>query len=623
MRTRKMRLVSALLAVAMLFVMLPPVGAFADGSTETAQGIEVVVEDDGTLSSCLRFNQNGYPYNIEDIKNDPTKTNLDGTISCSGDDWGYIPYGESLGTIVGPCFILEYDENGPSIFDFHDMTIPISFYIICYPVYASTDDGVFDYTNMRVTLQNAHFTISDTSPFAGDGFTLYNAIVDGDMKDFLTTFVNIGEGSSVILQNSLFKGSVLYNDCGVKNAGETGQIYNSLFLEEVGTSDANLAIHSGSFLQGVTHEGSGTLSIQGGVFGKNNDNIMTEATDGVELSPCRAVNITDGKFTATPGDFAAIASGEPTVDFPEATVYTVGEQKVDVVYTGTAEQDAKFLRWEMRKGDEVLATSTDKNTTFTIPAGTESDTAAIDIVPVYPTETKPAEPTEDEKPTENTKYKLTVVGADSVVDDAGNDLIANNQVAEKTLVHIKAPETDPSGMVFSRWVMDEPDGVELSGGFDRTKSETQLLMPKSDLALHAEYVTPDQAGSDDDFMSTAAAVVGGAALTGLVAWNGYNIFAEAYMKGIWPILPENRGELALALWHDADEPAAVNATLYTDLEEDDTEGQTAGRWAVENELLKPADKDDPDVFRPYRPVTPGQVYRAWKKLQKMKEQQPS
>ena len=618
MRTRKMRLVSALLAVAMLFVMLPPVGAFADGDTEAAEEIEVVVRDDGTLSDVLRFNQYGYPYNKDDLADDPTKTNLEGTITCSGDDWGYMPYGESNGTIAGPCFVLAPDRRYSPIFDFQNMLLPIRFYIENFTVSGTEDGDPFIY-DKRVTIKNARFTNLD-APFTGDGFTLDNVIVDGDMKNFLTTFLNIGTGDSVILKDSLFKGIILYNDCGLKNAGETGQIYHSLFLKEVGTSDANLAINSGSFLQGVTHEGSGTLTIKGGVFGKNNDSIMTEPTDGVELSLCRVVNITDGKFTADPKDFAEIASGEPTVDFPEPTVYTVGEQKVDVAYTGTAEQGAKFLRWEMRKGDQVLATSTDKNTTFTIPAGTADDTVAIDIVPVYQTETKPAAPTEDEKPTESTKYKLTVVGAESVVDDAGNDLIANNKVAEKTPVSIKAPETDPSGMVFSRWVIDEPDGVELSGGFDRTKSETQLLMPKSDLTLHAEYVTPDQAGSDDDFMSTAAAVVGGAALTGLVAWNGYNIFAEAYMKGVWLILPENRGELALSLWHDADEPAAANTTLYTDLEEDDTEGQTAGRWAVENELMKPADKDDPDVFRPYRPVTPGQVYRAWKKLQKMKEQ---
>ena len=47
------------------------------------------------------------------------------------------------------------------------------------------------------------------------------------------------------------------------------------------------------------------------------------------------------------------------------------------------------------------------------------------------------------------------------------------------------------------------------------------------LVLDTLYVTPDQESPDDDFVSTAAAVAGGAALTGVVAWNSYNIFAPA------------------------------------------------------------------------------------------------
>ena len=179
-------------------------------------------------------------------------------------------------------------------------------------------------------------------------------------------------------------------------------------------------------------------------------------------------------------------------------------------------------------------------------------------------------------------------------------------------------------MVFKNWVVVEPDGIEetlRATGFDPTKAETNFQMPALEdgqkLVLDTLYVTPDQESPDDDFVSTAAAVAGGAALTGLVAWNSYNIFAEVYMKGIWPVLPENRIELALALWHEADEPAAVNTTPYTDLKEDDADAQRACRWAVENELIKPADKDDPDTFAPYHSVTPGQVYRAWKHLQKL------
>ena len=460
-----------------------------------------------------------------------------------------------------------------------------------------------------MTIKNARFTELQT-PFLGRRFTLENVTVEGSEIGGIADFNWSGSDpvpeneDNVIIESGLFKGEILFDDTVLDtNANKTNsynpsrqgtnKINDGLFLEEVGTSNASLTINNGNFLQGVTHENQGRLCINGGVFGQNKDNILTENNADVDVKPCRVVNITDGKFKAE-------ARGEEH-SFPETTVYTVGEQPLTIVYTGTKQQSEKFLRWEVRKDGQVIDSSPSQNAKFTIPTADETENTAIDIVPIYE---------DDETPDETVKYKLTVVGAESVMDDEGNNLIENNEIAAKTFVSIKAPETDPSGMVFSRWVIDEPDGIELNGGFDRAKSETQLLMPKSNLTLHAEYIIPDQTGSDDDFMSTTVAVVGGAALASVAAWQGYNIFAEAYMKGIWPILPENRGELALSLWHDANEPAAVNTTLYTDLEEDDADAQTAARWAVENELMKPADKDDPDMFRPYRPVTPGQVYRA-------------
>ena len=461
------------------------------------------------------------------------------------------------------------------------------------------------------------------TPFLGRRFTLENVTVEGSEIGGIVDFNWSGSApipeneDNVIIESGLFKGRILFDDTSFdSNVNQinqynpsrqgTNKINDGLFLEEVGTSNASLTINNGNFLQGVTHENQGRLCINGGVFGKNQANILTDNNADVEVKPCRVVNITDGKFKAE-------ARGEEH-SFPEKTVYTIGEQTLSVVYTGTKQQSEKFLRWEVRKDGQVIDSSSSQNAKFTIPAADENDNSAIDIVPIYE---------DDETPDETVKYKLNVVGAESVVDDEDNSLIENNEIPAKTFVSIKAPATDPSGMVFSRWVIDEPDGVELSGSFDRTKNETQFLMPKSNLTLHAEYVTPDQSGQDDDFMSTAAAVVGGAALTGLVAWQGYNIFAEASMKANLPAgvaIPQNRQELALALWQDAEKPAAVETTLYTDVDEDDTDAQTAARWAVENELLKPADKDDENIFKPYKSVTPGQVYRAWNKAQKLKQQ---
>ena len=218
--------------------------------------------------------------------------------------------------------------------------------------------------------------------------------------------------------------------------------------------------------------------------------------------------------------------------------------------------------------------------------------------------------------------KLNVDSNAVALDENGNTTSTAKPGQKITLKLVDGKEKQ-GDLVFSQWII-QANGKTLTPdelpGFEPGKAETSFTLPAdwpADAALDIapSYADPEQA-QDDDLLSTAAAVAGGAALTGLVAWNGYNIFAEVYMKQIWPILPENRVERALSLWHDADEPAAAKTALYTDLEDDDAEGQTAARWAVENELMKPAEKDDENIFKPSQAVTPGQVYRAWKKAHK-------
>ena len=295
--------------------------------------------------------------------------------------------------------------------------------------------------------------------------------------------------------------------------------------------------------------------------------------------------------------------------------YVVGDKTVEVTYSG----NMTGKHWKVTGG-----TVNDKNNAtvyVTMPGDADVTLELVD-------EAKP-DPVNPGGDDAEIGVKLDVDTNAAAFDENGN-IITTAKPGQKLTLKLAEGKEKQGELVFSQWVL-QANGKTLTPdelpGFEPGKAETSFTLPADwpadeVLSIAPVYADPEQA-QDDDFTSTAAAVVGGTALTGLVAWNGYNIFAEVYMKQIWPILPENRGELALSLWHAADEPAAANTTLYTDLEEDDTEGQTADRWAVENELMKPADKDDPDVFRPYRPVTPGQVYRAWKKLQKMKEQQQS
>ena len=219
------------------------------------------------------------------------------------------------------------------------------------------------------------------------------------------------------------------------------------------------------------------------------------------------------------------------------------------------------------------------------------------------------------------------------VTDQNDNKRENNEAEKGDTVRVTLPEDkrNPGGMVFDGWILDvEPEEKTADvldalkqNGFKPGEPDTSFTVPDlpdgTKLNFRPHYVTPDQSGSSDDsFLMTAAAVAGGAALTGFVAWQGYNIFAEVYMKQALPAgaaLPQNRQQLAAALWNNAGNPAPTDSTLYTDVAADDANAQAAARWAVENELLKPADKNDSNVFKPEKSVSVGQVYRAWKKTE--------
>ena len=242
----------------------------------------------------------------------------------------------------------------------------------------------------------------------------------------------------------------------------------------------------------------------------------------------------------------------------------------------------------------------------------------------------------DDNNNNTTTKKYPISGSDSAevtVTDQNDNKRENNEAEKGDTVRVTLPEDkrNPGGMVFDGWILDvEPeektaDVLEAlkQNGYKPGEPDTSFTVPDlpdgTKLNFRPHYVTPDQSGSSDDsFLMTAAAVAGGAALTGFVAWQGYNIFAEVYMKQALPagaVLPQNRQELALLLWNKAGTPAPADSTLYTDMDADDTNAQAAARWAVESELLKPADKNDSNVFKPEKSVSVGQVYRAWKKAE--------
>lgn len=686
MRTKKMRLVSALLALAMLFVMMP-VGAFADD--EMTEGVTTITPEDvaNAVDGYYLIQESGV-YNLsggnythgyigitESAEN--VTINLQGDITVSGTNEMLDPFiqvknrsltingnGHTMEALPDTNLIISVDggtitlrggtykapvhkcpvlvqSNGGTL-SLHGTTVAVT----------GTEDSGRCIRNDESTLKICEGTVLNNGP-AGD----HDAVTRG------TVIMNEG---TICSKNSAAIRADRETDNFQLNGGT---IENSKYGVEVREGDPAVTIGNVTFRKNDTDiylgkeqkftastsfAGVASVGIADTIRGDEHRQITNDGTDERMLAhftsanPDYAVGYENGhlylyahthrwEYTVTGNEVTASCTtpspngcGQTAkVTLTAADDTETGAQ--DYVYSGARVTDTGMdstgatvgkIIYEDAAG-HCLAGAPQKagayTATVTVKAANGRSYTAKKAFTIKPFETDPAPVAPETK-----KYPLVMNDGTAHLSDGTAALPSESELEAGATVVVEAPETNASGMVFKNWVVVEPNGIEetlRATGFDPTKAETSFQMPALEdgqkLVLDTLYVTPEQESSDDDFVSTAAAVVGSAALTGLVAWNSYNIFAEVYMKGIWPVLPENRIELALSLWHEANEPAAVNTTPYTDIKEDDAEAQTACRWAVENELIKPADKDAPDVFDSYRSVTPGQVYRAWKNLQKL------
>lgn len=118
---------------------------------------------------------------------------------------------------------------------------------------------------------------------------------------------------------------------------------------------------------------------------------------------------------------------------------------------------------------------------------------------------------------------------------------------------------------------------------------------------------PDPEPGDDGSGAVIGVVIGGAAVIG-----GYELATRLYLKHLIGVVPSTRGELALLMWEHADKPEPKTAFTYSDIDEDDTDLQKAAQWCVENEYLHVRDNDN-DRFHPNGWVPKLKVIQAWDK----------
>lgn len=160
----------------------------------------------------------------------------------------------------------------------------------------------------------------------------------------------------------------------------------------------------------------------------------------------------------------------------------------------------------------------------------------------------------------------------------------------------------------------------------RTYSAGEEIVLQGDTVLTAQWgeeppEKPAESGESGCGVVSTVLIATGATAIGYYA--GTQVLKHCYGLPYWP---GNRSALALMLWEDADRPMPVSTVLYPDVgqKERDMDLQHAARWAMENELIPDLNLDDSkpeeeQKFFPNYAVSRAWALHAWNKAQKLKK----
>ena len=383
--------------------------------------------------------------------------------------------------------------------------------------------------------------------------------------------------------------------------------------------------------------------------------------DGLDGTTVKAGKTQDFTVNVTPNDDAntgakaTITVSGANADAVEKIQYKDGETWKDVPDEGLSIDAINNTEFKLI----TKADANDGDVTITVTANKANDTE-IDKKVAAVTVTKKEEPVTpgggstggSENPGENpggnpgsgstkpeqetTKRKLEI--ADGILtsvmvkDENGNlkditdtitkDLDGKYEIPVGAKVTITAKDA-PEGMKFGEWsisdktLLSDPD-------VPYTEKDLIFTMPDNPDGVKLSVVYLEESiGEEPNLVEKGAlagtVVVGSAALL----YQGHMLGTELYLRYLLPhgaVIPQNRAELAVLLWQDAENPEPVSTTLYSDISDEDSAIQQAARWAVENDLMEQLDADEhPDHFDPFVPVTFSDSIRAWKKAQELKK----
>ena len=190
-------------------------------------------------------------------------------------------------------------------------------------------------------------------------------------------------------------------------------------------------------------------------------------------------------------------------------------------------------------------------------------------------------------PPEAGKYQLTVTDGVATLNDGSTGAVLN--VKPGDTVTLTADTTKfPENEEFGWWEITPYGSVSntLTGQYQRTATFT---MPNENVSARAMSKSAGvSTGGDDGGGGGGAAIllVGGAAVAGLVGYGVYSYVSEQQLKALLPegvAMPENRAQTALLLWNTAGRPEPAEAPAFKDVADPDT--AKAAQWCVEHGLM--------------------------------------
>ena len=523
----------------------------------------------GTIKDCSA----SYGGGVYIARISSTLKMINGSIeSCTASNWGGGVYINNRMTMTGGSITGCKADVGGGIYNYDTLTLTSG--TVCNNTAKTQGADIYLGSWMSIT------SLLDAADM-GQTYGTTDSKIDGWYEDASDARYTPGHDGTPVDVNTLTQNMALVASYRIPSTitvnGGTASVGGTTVTEA--KKGETVTIEAAPDTEDVHFAGWDSKS-QGVSFDANKDDRNTTFVmpgNDVEISTIKAYHV-------------AVTDGTASSD------YAIENKDVVLTYTGAYD----FVNWQV-DGQDI------NGDTFAMRGHAVKVTPVVKAIDIIP------------------QYTLTVDPPEGIAADAVTVTVGGNQVksaAEGAAVSIafnaSALPADGS-KAFGEWVVAD------AGGKPVTVTDGTFTMPASNVVVSFTLKQPDNPDTPSDGGSGdsgAGAVIAGA----VIGTATYLVGTHAWLHHLYGFIPQNRIQLALALWKRADCPQPESTALYPDIDKDDDDAQAAARWCVEQGLMKDYHKTDKDgneevTFKPYRYVFRPQAIKAWYDLEKLPNEQ--